>query len=217
MRGRPRTPASGGSTGPAPDDAVRLKRRSADPCQPIPRLQVGGPGLSGAVVKDVSAFQGASTADEGRARVERFREAGVDWLAIHDGDRFAPGVLAAIAATARRVGLRIMAAGTTAAEITAALAIRPDTLDYFDRTPGTRYDASVLAAIRAQADLTLVPTPGVPYRTGVYLEHPDRVERPENFEFLTDVDREFVVASARKALGGPDASGARAAPRRAQR
>ena len=30
------------------DDAVRVKSASADRCAPLPRLQVGGPGLSGA-------------------------------------------------------------------------------------------------------------------------------------------------------------------------
>lgn len=57
------------------DEAVRLKALSADPCQPIPRLQVGGPGLSGALEKDFTGFQGARTIEEGRAKVARFRAA----------------------------------------------------------------------------------------------------------------------------------------------
>ena len=54
------------------EEAARLKARSAHDCAPLPRLQVGGPGLSGAAEKDYGNFQGARNrrrrAREGRAR-----------------------------------------------------------------------------------------------------------------------------------------------------
>ena len=188
------------------EDAARLKSQSLDPCQPIPRLDVGGPGLSGAVEKDFSTFQGARTVADAQDKVKRFRAAGVDWLALHDAERFAPGVLEAIATTARAVGLRIMAAASTPQETLAALSVRPDTLDYFDRTAAAQYEPAVLEAIRAQQGLILVPTPGVPYRTSEYLARPDWLERDANFTFLREPDRAFVLATAKKDLGGPDAA-----------
>ena len=188
------------------DDAVRLKARSADACAAVPRLQVGGPGLSGAADRDYPAFQGAKTREDGIAKIERFKAAGVDWVAIHEADRFAPDVLEAIGQAARRTGIRVMAAGSTGPEILAALRIKPDTLDYMDRTADPLYAAPAIEAIRAQSGLTLVPTPGVPYRTGKYLADPKSIEQPENFAFLDPADRAFVLANARKDLAGPEAA-----------
>jgi imidazolonepropionase-like amidohydrolase len=188
------------------DDAVRMKARSADPCSAMPRLQVGGPGLSGAVDRDAGNFQGARSREHAEQKIESFRAAGIDWVAIHDADKFAPGVLEAIAAAARNAGIRLMAAGTTPPEIAAALTIRPDTLDYFDRTPAPEYAEQILASIRAQADLVLVPTPGVPYRTVMYARNPALLDRLEGFDFLAPSDRAFVIANAKKHLAGAEAA-----------
>jgi cytosine/adenosine deaminase-related metal-dependent hydrolase len=185
------------------EEAVRLKTRSANACEPFPLLQVGGPGLSGAAERDFGNFQGAKSPEDAIEKIGRFAAAGIDWVAVHDADRFAPPVLEAIAAAVRRNGMRLMASGSTPAEIAAALKMNPDTLDYFDRTPEPRYAASTLDSIRARRELVLVPTPGVPYRTGQYLQNPALVELPENFQFLGEADKEFVIANARKDLAGP--------------
>jgi cytosine/adenosine deaminase-related metal-dependent hydrolase len=186
------------------DDAVRLKARSADPCAPMPRVQVGGPGLSGATDRDSGNFQGAKSRDDAVAKIERFRSAGVDWVAIHDAHRFQPDVLEAIGAAARRTGIRLMAAGSTPQEIAAALTLRPETLDYFDRTAAPRYEDAILAAIRAQRNLVLVPTPGVPYRTVAYRKQPALLAHPDNFALLGHADRDFILANAKKDLDGPE-------------
>jgi imidazolonepropionase-like amidohydrolase len=191
------------------EEATRLKSRSADPCALLPRLQVGGPGLSGAAERDYGNFQGARSREDAVAKIERSRAAGVDWVAIHDADRFAPGVLEALAGAARSANLRIMAAGSTPAEIAAALSIRPDTLDYFDRSDSPRYADELLAAMRAHANLVLVPTPGVPFRTAAYAKAPALLESPDNFELLTDADRAFVTENGRKDLAGEPARSAR--------
>ena len=190
------------------DEAARLKQRSADSCAAMPRLQVGGPGLSGALQKDYNNFQGVKSVEDAAVKIDRMRTAGLDWVAIHDADKFTPDLLEAVATAARKAGLRLMAAGSTADEITAALRLRPDTLDYFDRTPEPRYSAASLNLIKAQTTLVLVPTPGVPYRTAAYLRTPALLERPSNFDLLSDADRAFVLANAQKDLAG--AEGARA-------
>ena len=188
------------------DEAVRLKARSADACAPMPRLQVGGPGLSGAADKDVGNFQGAKSPDDARTKMARVREAGLDWVAVHDAERFPADVLTAIAAAARQAGIRLMASGGTPREITAALSIGPDTLDYIDRTAEPLYAAPILDLIRGRTDLVLVPTLGVPYRTGEYLRQPADLERADNYEFLDAAGRAFVAANAVKALAGADAT-----------
>jgi len=190
------------------EDAARLEARSADACAPLPRLQVGGPGLSGAVERDSPAYQRAATREDAVAKVARARAAGIDWIAIHDADRYNAGVLEALVDAARAAGIRLMAAGSTPAEIGAALSANPDTLDYVDRT-NQPYSEAMLAAIRQHAGLVLVPTPGVPYRTVAYADDPARLEEAANFEFLSDADRAFVLANARQALAGRDAERSR--------
>ena len=190
------------------EEAARLEAQSADACAPLPRVQVGGPGFSGATARDTPAFQGAKSREDAIAKVALIRAAGIDWIAIHEADRFADGVLAALAAAAREAGIRLFAAGSTPAEITAALAVHPDTLDYFDRTDQP-YPTAILDAIRAHRDLVLVPTPGVPYRTVAYLARPALLEHAANFEFLSDADRAFVLSSATQALAGAEAANAR--------
>lgn len=186
------------------EDAASLKARSASPCAAVPRLQVGGPGMSGAAPQDFSNFWGAKTPDEAVAKVERQKAAGMDWIAIHDADKFAPGVLPALAAAARRSGIRLMAAGSTPAEIEAALSVSPDTLDYIDSTASPAYLPATLDQIRAARDLVLVPTPGVPYRAAAYAKDPTRLDDQANFEFLTPDDRAHVLAVARKDLLGDE-------------
>ena len=147
------------------EEATRLKARGANACEPLPRVQVGGPGTSGALDRDHPNFQGGRSREDVVAKVERARAAGHEWIAIHDAHRFQPGVLDALAAAARRAGLRLFTAGTSADEIRAALAVGPDTLDYVEQSADP-YPAAVLDAIRARKDLVLVPPLGIFYRTG---------------------------------------------------
>ena len=186
------------------EDAVRLRTQSADPCATLPRLQVGGPGLSGGVDRDFGSFQGVKSIEDARSKIDRFRAAGIEWVAIHDAEKIAPAVREALRAAVREAGLRIMASGNSPDEIAAALSLRPDTLDYFDRSASERYADDLLAAIRAQKDLVLVPTPGVPTRTIAYRDNASLVEAPSNFEFLSPGDRDFVLSTARNDLGGAE-------------
>jgi imidazolonepropionase-like amidohydrolase len=182
------------------EEAVELRARAADACALIPRLQVGGPGISGAVEKDFPAFQGARSAADAIAKVAKFSAAGVDWIAIHDADRFAAGVLPALAEAARKAGIRLMAQGSTPAETLAALRINPDTLDYLDRTTDAGYRDEVIDRLRAAKNTVVVPTLGVPYRATQYRQSPARLEDAANFRFLSPADAAFVLANARKDL-----------------
>jgi imidazolonepropionase-like amidohydrolase len=190
------------------DDAVALKARSHDPCAAIPFLQVGGPGLSGAAERDFPAFQSARTVDDAVGKIRRFAAAGVDWVALHDVDRFPPDVLHAVAAASRDAGLRLMAQGSTPAEIAAAMSVTPDTLDYIDRTTDAAYRPESLAQIRAIRDLVLVPTLGVAYRSTQYRSNPALLEQDANFRLFSPGDRAFVLANAKKDLQGRPAADA---------
>jgi imidazolonepropionase-like amidohydrolase len=182
------------------EEAAALKRRSQDPCAAIPSLQVGGPGLSGAAERDFPAFQGARSTEDAEAKVRRFAQAGADWVALHEVDQFPPDVLRALTRAARDVGLRLMVQGSTPAEIEAALGIRPDTLDYIDRTTAPVYSPESLAQIRGAGEIVIVPTLGVPYRAAAYRRDPAALAHPSNFRLFSPDDARFVLANARKDL-----------------
>jgi imidazolonepropionase-like amidohydrolase len=186
------------------DNAIELKTRGADPCAAVPRLQVGGPGLSGALDKDFNNFQGARSVEDATGKVRRFAAAGADWVAVHDAHRFSPEVLQAIASTARASKIRLMAAGSTTEEIRAAISIDPGTLDYFERTTAAGYPEALLDEIRAHSQMILAPTPGVPFRMVEYAKRPQRLADAANFELFTPADRDFVLANARKDLDGAE-------------
>lgn len=187
------------------EEAARMKALGQDPCALVPRLQVGGPALSGAATRDSAAFQGAPTVADAVAKVEKFAASGVDWLAIHDAHRFPEGVAAAIAAAARRNGVRLMASASTPEELAGALSMAPDTLDYLDRTTAAGYTDAALKQIQSHKNLIIVPTPGVPYRIVQYRNQPSLLAQDANFTLLAPSDRAHVEANAAKDLDGAEA------------
>jgi imidazolonepropionase-like amidohydrolase len=184
------------------EEAAALKARAADPCAPLPRLAAGGPLIGGAMARDYGQAWGVRDPADAEAKVARMAGAGLDWVAIHDADRFAPGLLDAVATAARRRGLKLLGAGTRPAEIEALLRIRPDTLDYFDRTDATEYPPALLDAIRGQRGLILAPTLGIHHRVAAYAAQPARLEDAGNTRFLDEAERAFVLEAARKELAG---------------
>jgi imidazolonepropionase-like amidohydrolase len=182
------------------DEASRLKARGAAECDVVPRLQVGGPGISGAATTDYPQFWGAKDAADARAKVGRIADAGLDWIAVHDADRFAPDVLDALATTARARGIRLMGASTSPAAIAAVLRIRPETLDYFDRTASADYPPALLAAIRRVPRRVLAPTFGIHHRVAAYAADAARLETEAPFAFVEPAERTFVLDTARAEL-----------------
>jgi imidazolonepropionase-like amidohydrolase len=198
------------------DQAVALKARGADSCAPVPRLSAGGPLIGGAMPADYAQAWGVKDVADVEAKVARIAAAGLDWIAIHDADRFAPGLLEAGAAAARRRGLKLLGAGTRPTEIEALLRIRPDTLDYFDRSDSAEYAAALLEAIRGQRGLILAPTFGIHHRVAGYAAQPARLDDAGNTTFLDAADRAFVLEAARKELAGEAAKrGMPSLPRKA--
>jgi cytosine/adenosine deaminase-related metal-dependent hydrolase len=182
------------------EQAVALQARGAAACDVVPRLQAGGPGISGAATTDHPQFWGVKDAADAQAKVARVADAGLGWIALHDADRFQPAALDALVAAARRRGVRLMGAGTSPAEIAAVLRIGPDTLDYFDRSEAAAYPPPLLDAIRRVPRLVLAPTFGIDHRVAAYVADPARLEAEAPFAFVEPAERTFVLAAARADL-----------------
>lgn len=135
-----------------------LKREAEDDCFPAPRLQYGGPGMTGGASELNGAyFTGYRNLEDARAKLRTMREAGADWVALHSLDRFGEGELEAIAAEARRLGLKVMAQGDPAAQAERALAIGANSIEYLDRSAGGGYTSSLVDRLRQSATYVVAP------------------------------------------------------------
>jgi imidazolonepropionase-like amidohydrolase len=177
--------------------AVNMKRLSSDDAFPAPRLMIGGPGLFGGRPEwdsPTGNVWGVKSVDDATAKVRRLKEAGVEWVALHALGRFQSGEAEAIAAEARRLGLRLMAGGDSFAEIERALALGVDSLEYQDRSDATAYPDSLLRQLLAARDrVTLVPCLGFPHRFAAYRQGLLRLDDPNYTEFFSSDAAGFIT------------------------
>lgn len=186
-------------------DAAALKAEGADPCAAVPRLQAGGPGMGGGVPEvDARQYRGVRSPEDAAAKVREIARAGLDWVAIHDAARFAPGELEAIASAARGAGLRLMGAADRPGDLEALLAIRPDTLDYIDRTDAPAYPPALVARAAAGGDIAWVPLVGYSHRAFALRVQRGRADAPSHFAFMTEPERAHVRAAAQAVLAQRD-------------
>jgi hypothetical protein len=179
---------------------------SKDECAPMPRLQVGGPGfIPGTGDRDTAPVWDVTSAEDARAKVRREHDAGFQWIAIHDAQKFPDDARASIVDTARQLDLRILGSGWTPPEVTASLALRADTLDYLEITPAPEYDEATLKQMKSQIEqLTWVVRLGIHERFRAYQENPALIDDPENYEFYDAATAEAVRAAVHEAVAERD-------------
>jgi cytosine/adenosine deaminase-related metal-dependent hydrolase len=84
-------------------NGVPFKQDADDDRFPAPRLEIGGPGfIGGAPALDAGHVWGVRSLDDAIAKVRQVSDAGVDWVALHELNRFQPGQAEAIVAESRR-------------------------------------------------------------------------------------------------------------------
>jgi len=142
-------------------------------------------------------YVGVKSPDDAVAKVRRVAEAGLEWIAVDDAEKFLPGELQALTTAARSYGIRLMGGADRAEELEAILAAGVDTLDisYPDRYPDR-----LLQRIRARKEVTVVPIIGYHYRIHAFDLNPRLVEAPTNFAFLSPAEKAFVLSTAKQAL-----------------
>lgn len=135
------------------ENGPQLAGMARDDCFPAPRIDFAGPGLFGGL-PDTERFQvwGVRSVEDARAKVLRIAESGAGWVAIHRAAHFEPGELKAIAASARRHGLKMLGAGDSPENLLALLEIHPNTIDYLPRTAGSSLPEEVARRLSKLSD-----------------------------------------------------------------
>lgn len=137
-----------------------------------PRFQLGGPGLFGGQpdwYADNGNGWGVKNADDAAMKLRRLKEAGVQWVTLHELHRFQDGELAAIVNTAHGLGLRVGAAGDRLDAVEKALEIGVDSIEYLDRGDALLYPPRLIERLRARKQpLYFVPAIGFAYRFAAY-------------------------------------------------
>jgi len=175
-------------------------------CSPMPRLQVGGPGfIPGTGDVATAPVWDVTSVEDARAKVRREHEAGFQWIAIHDAQKFPDDARAAMVDTARQFGLGILGSGWTPPEVTASLALRADTIDYLETSPAPGYDEATLKQMSAQVErLTWVVRLGIHERFRAYQQDPALIDDPENYEFYDAATASTLRAAVHKAVAERD-------------
>jgi imidazolonepropionase-like amidohydrolase len=174
-----------------------LKGKSLDDCYPAPRLQIGAPGLmAGATSIGNRQFTGYTDLDDARQKLALARKAGADWIALHSVERFPQEELGAIATEAKRLGLRILAAGDSFKAVDAALDIQADSLDYLPRDPEGAYSEDQLERMN-RLGITAVPPIGYLHRHEAYLQDETLWANPLLIQFMPPSIAEYVLDKER--------------------
>jgi imidazolonepropionase-like amidohydrolase len=183
------------------EHARLLQDLARDECAPMPRLQVAGPAfIPGTGNNENAAVWDVTGVDDAIAKVQREHAQGFQWIALHDAQKFPDDARAALLNTARQLGMRILASGYTQPEVAAALALRPDTIDYLDVSPEPEYAAGLLDPASAQKQLTWVARIGIHDRYRAYQENPALIDAAANYEFFDASTAESLRLAVRKAI-----------------
>lgn len=183
---------------------AQMVKDSNSPCAALPRLQSAGP----AFIPNTSDGYGApvwtvkSPADAAD-RVMREKNAGFDWIAIHEAHNFKPRELQAIVGTARAQGMRVLGSGYTLADLESSLALFPDTIDYISVSPEPEYPEKLLLQAREQKDLIWVARLGVHSRVNEIMKKPSMLDNPLYYEFVPQEEIPAMKEAAKKIILDP--------------
>ena len=179
--------------------ASKLRRDSAEDAFPSPRFAVGGPALFGGQPTSDSPtgnVWGVKNAQDAVQKVRRAKEAGSDWIALHDLLRFKEGELDALVTEARRLGVSLMAGGNRIAEVEKALELGVDSIEYLDLGATTHYSDDLISRLQARGKtLFMVPQIGFPHRFVAYRHGTMPLDDPRLTEFLPPEVAAFVSAA----------------------
>jgi tryptophan 2-monooxygenase len=188
-------------------DGPEVKRTASADGAPMPRLRLGGPGLFGGRPDWESPSGnawGVKSVADAMEKVRRFKQAGVDWIALHEVRRFEPGEAEAIVAEAKRLDLGLMVGGDHVGEVERGLELGVDSVEYLDTTATERYPDELLARMKARGTtLFCVPAVGYPHRSIEYWRGTMSLDEPLLTELMPPDIARFSLEALREDRAKP--------------
>lgn len=165
------------------DDILAVRDRINAGEIPGPTLYVSGPFIQHAPYPGTEAFRwGVSGANDGRAKVRRLADAGVDFIKLIDQDQMTLDEVRAVVDEAHRRGLRVVAHGHRPEEIRRGLAAGVDDFEHTGLATAPGYPADVIEAIRERtAQMNLGPLFWTPTVEGLF-NYPRTAANPEKLD-----------------------------------
>lgn len=129
--------------------AINIKRKIETGTLPGPRLFVSGPFIQNKVYPGTEAFRwGVNDPADGRAKVRRLAQAGVDVIKLIDHDEMSLESAQAIVDEAHKNGLPVVGHGHRIGEILRGLEIGIDNFEHTGLATSPEYPPSVIEALR---------------------------------------------------------------------
>lgn len=170
-------------------------------------LYVSGPFIQHEPYPGTEAFRwGVSGAEDGRRKIRRLAEAGVDFIKLVDQDQMTMEELRAVVEEAHKNGLKVVAHGHRPEEIRRGLRVGVDCFEHTGLSSAPRYPEDVMEMIRERtAQMNLGPLFWCPTVEGLYnyeylRDNPEKLDNDSWHLGLPD----SVIADIRESIQHPD-------------
>lgn len=131
------------------DDSISVKTRIATGVIPGPRLFVSGPFIQHRAYPGTERFRwGVDSPGDGRAKVRRLAQAGVDVIKLIDQDEMSPAEVRAVVDEAHKQGLKVVGHSHKPDEIRIGLEVGIDNFEHTGLTTAPEYPADIVTALR---------------------------------------------------------------------
>ena len=170
-------------------------------------LYVSGPFIQHEPYPGTEAFRwGVEGPEDGRRKIRRLAEAGVDFIKLVDQDQMTMEELRAVVGEAHKNGLKVVAHGHRPEEIRRGLEVGVDCFEHTGLSSAPRYPEDVMEAIRERtARMNLGPLFWCPTVEGLYnyeyvRDNPEKLDNDSWHLGLPD----SVIADIRASIQHPD-------------
>ncbi len=167
------------------EPSISVKRRIESGEIPGPRLFVSGPFIQDKPYPGTEAFRwGVDSPSDGRRKVKRLAEAGVDIIKLIDQDKMELGEAKAVVDEAHKHGLKVVAHSHRPSEIRRGLEIGVDNFEHTGLTTAPEYPPDVIEMLRERTATGRVaggPLFWTPTVEGLW-NYPHTVANPEKLD-----------------------------------
>jgi cytosine/adenosine deaminase-related metal-dependent hydrolase len=188
------------------EQAAALRRMGLEDCLAIPGIQAGGFGLAGGAPNlEGAGYTGVRNPADARAKVERIADAELQWVPVHEIDKFSDAERKALFAAAAERKLRVFSEAIRPDEVRESLRWQVDTLDYIDRTAAPTYPDEIMQLLRGRRrTAAAVPTVGLFAWYASLSNGSASLDEPFLYEVLTPSAAEQVRARAKRDLASSE-------------